>query len=72
MADFGKGKWEITKETEDEKLRLLHQLQSHSGYVVTDNKVATLLDVVDKRRESASDVKIVCHDLGPDTAGPPG
>ena len=54
------------------KLRLPYQLENYSDYVVFDNKVTTLLDLVNNRRESAPDVKIAYHDLEPDAAGPPG
>ena len=73
LAGFGKGKWEAAKETEDEtKLRLPYQLDGYSDYVVFENKVTTLLVLVNKRRESAPDVKIAHHDLEPDATGPPG
>ena len=73
LAGFGKGKWEAAKETEDQtKLRLPYQLDGYSDYVVFENKVTTLLVLVNKRRESAPDVKIAYHDLEPDATGPPG
>ena len=79
MARAG-GRWTTrsrTNQLETDKMntRNLHipyKLAAHEEHAMLDNKMATLLEVVNARRESVPDVRIADHDLEPDAAGPPG
>ena len=71
VAGFGKGKWEGKKDSEDDKLRLPYTL-ANAEWVIFENKIIKLLELVNQRRLACPDMQIAYHDLEPDASGPPG